>query len=37
MKHVEGREYFGDLGIDGNIILKEILKKYFLVVLPALI
>jgi len=33
---VEGRDYFGDLGIDGNTILKEILKKYFVVVLAAL-
>jgi hypothetical protein len=23
MKHVEGRDYVGDLGIDGNMILKK--------------
>lgn len=36
MKQEEGRSYFGDLGLDGNMILKEMLKKYFVVVLAAL-
>ena len=36
MRNVKERDYFGDLGRDGNIILKEIFKKYFVVVFTAL-